>query len=81
MTICQIYNKDQYKTRNATRCNNRDDFLRFWLHFENFNIFSGLYIIQSKIYDGSFIAKIISRYSQKSSTVDARLDSKYASAF
>ena len=35
----------------------------------------GLYITQSKIYHGAFIAKIVSRqlYSQKSSIVDARL--------
>ena len=38
---------------------------------------------QSNIYDGAFIAKIVSRsvYSQKSSFLDARLGSKYASAF
>ena len=38
---------------------------------------------QSKIYDGTFIAKIASRYvcSQKISIVDARLGSKYAFAF
>ena len=38
---------------------------------------------QSNIYDGAFIAKIVSRsvYSQKSSILDARLGSKYASAF
>ena len=37
----------------------------------------------SSIYDGAFIVKIVSRYvySQKSSIVDARMGSKYASAF
>ena len=42
-------------TRNATRCNNRDDLLH------NFNIFGGLYITQSNIYDTAFIAKIVNR--------------------
>ena len=46
-------------------------------------IFGGLYTTQSKIYDGAFIAKIVSRevYSQKYTIVDACLGSKYASAF
>ena len=44
------------KTRNITLCNNRDDLL-----YLSFNIFGGLYITQSKIYDGAFIAKIVSR--------------------
>ena len=44
------------KTRNTTLCNNRDDLL-----YLSFNIFGGLYITQSKIYDGAFIAKIVSR--------------------
>ena len=53
------------------------------LHFENFNIFEGLYITQLNIYDGDFIAKIISSwvYSQKSYTIDARLGSKYDTVF
>ena len=48
-----------------------------------FNIFGGLYTTLLNIYDGAFIAKIVSRqvYSQESSFVDARLGSKYASAF
>ena len=29
------------------------------LHFENLNIFKGLYITQLNIYDGAFIAKIV----------------------
>ena len=47
------------------------------------NIFGGLYMTQSNICDGAFIAKLVSRsvYSQKSSIVDALLCSKYASAF
>ena len=44
-------------TRNAMRCNNRDDLLHF-AHFENLNIFRGLYITQSKICDGAYIARI-----------------------
>ena len=44
-------------TRNATRYNNRDDLLQF----QSFNIFGGLYITQSNIYDGAFIVKIVSR--------------------
>ena len=44
------------KTRNTTLCNNRDDLL-----YLSFNNFGGLYITQSKIYDGAFIAKIVSR--------------------
>ena len=45
------------------RYNNRDDLLQLKLHFENFNIFGGLYsfITQSNIHDGVFIAKIVSR--------------------
>ena len=31
------------------------------LHFENFNIFGGLYLTQSNYYDGVFTAKIVSR--------------------
>ena len=66
-------------------CNIRDDFLQFsfTVHFENFNIFGGLYITQLSIYDGAFIVKIVSRFvhSQKSSIVDVLLGSKYASAF
>ena len=66
------------KTRNATRCNNRHDLLQLR------PIYNGdLYITQSNIYDGAFIAKIVNRsvYSQKSSIVDTRLGSKYASTF
>ena len=37
------------------RCNNRDDLLHRGFTFEN------LIITQSKIYDGNFIAKIVSR--------------------
>ena len=53
------------------------------LQFENFNISGGLYITQSKIYDGAYIAKIVSRYvyAQKSSIVDVRLGSEYAFCF
>ena len=40
------------------RGNNRCDMLQ--LRFENFNIFGGLYITQSNVYDGAFIAKIVS---------------------
>ena len=29
---------------------------------ENFNIFGGLYITQTNIYDGAFILNIVSRY-------------------
>ena len=47
------------KTRNAMRCNNRDDLLHL-LHFEKFNISGGLYITQLNIYDGAFIGKIVS---------------------
>ena len=56
-------------TRNATHCNSRDDLPHF--------------SFTSKIYDGAFIAKIVSHqvYSQKSSIVDACLGSKYALAF
>ena len=36
--------------------NDRDDLLQL-----SFNIFGGLYITQSNIYDGAFIAKIVSR--------------------
>ena len=56
------------QTRNAMRCNNRDDLLHLG------------YALKISIY---FIAKIVSRlvYSQKSCVVDARLDSKYAPAF
>ena len=64
------------------RRNNRDDLLHpSFTHFENFIIFGGL--TQSNIYDETFIAKIGSRwvYSKNSSIVDARLGSKYASAF
>ena len=43
------------KTRSATRCNNRDDLLRLR------PINKGeLYITQPKIYDGAFIAKLVS---------------------
>ena len=31
------------------------------LHFENFNIFGGLYLTQSNFYDGVFTAKTVSR--------------------
>ena len=41
------------------RCNKRNDFLPI-LHFEKFNISGGLYITQLNIYDGAFIAKIVS---------------------
>ena len=53
------------------------------LHLEKFDNFGGLYVTQSNICHGTFIAKIVSRsvYSQKSSIVDARLSSKYISAF
>ena len=51
------------------------------LHFKILNFSGGLYITQLNIYDGGFIAKIVSRYLQKSSIVDMRLVSKYASAF
>ena len=45
----------EIKAGNATRCNNRDDLL----HFRP--IYNGdLYITQSNIYNGIFIAKIIS---------------------
>ena len=36
-------------------------FALLYLHFENFNIFRGLCITQSKIYDRAFIAKIVGR--------------------
>ena len=42
------------------RYNNRDDLLQLRLSL-NFNIFRGLYITQSNVYDGPFIAKIVSR--------------------
>ena len=43
-------------TGNATRCNNRDDLLRLRpIHKGD------LYITQSNIYDGAFIAKIVSQ--------------------
>ena len=32
-----------------------------YIDFESFNIFGGLYMTQSSIYNGSFIARIISR--------------------
>ena len=45
--------------------NNRDDLPQHHAptshFFENFNIFGGLYITQSNIYDEAFIAKIVSR--------------------
>ena len=42
--------------------NNRDHyFAPPSLHFDNFNIFGGLYITQSNICDGSFIVDIVSR--------------------
>ena len=41
------------------RRNNRADFLHLVLLWE-FNIFRGLYITQSNIYDEAFIAKIVS---------------------
>ena len=41
-------------------CNDRDDLLHL-VHFENFNIFGGLYITQSNIYDEAFIPKTVSR--------------------
>ena len=49
------------------------------------NIFGGLYITQTNIYDGAFVVKIVRIigrlvYSQKNSVADARLRSKYASA-
>ena len=46
-------------TRNATRINPPQ------LHFENFNIFGGLHITQSNIYDGAFIAKTVCIFTQK----------------
>ena len=73
-----------YLTRNATHCNNHDNLL---LHsfFLKISIFSKVYIniSQSNIYDGAFIAKIVSRSvcSQKSSIGGTRLGSKYTSAF
>ena len=36
-------------------CNNHEDLLELG----NFNIFGDLYITQSNIYDGTFIAKIV----------------------
>ena len=50
---------------------------------QTFNTFGSLSITQSNIYDGAFIVKIASClvYSQKCLNVDARLGSKYASAF
>ena len=49
----------------------------------NCNIFGGIYITQSNIYDGAFIAKIVSRsvYPQKGSIRDLCLGSKYTFAF
>ena len=44
----------QISTGNAKRCNNRDDLLHLNYTLKNFNIFGGLYITQSKIYDGAF---------------------------
>ena len=51
--------------------------------FTLLNISGGLYITQLNIYDGGFIAEILSRkvHSQKSLTADIRFASKYASAF
>ena len=50
--------KKEIETRNATRSNNRDNLLQLSL---NFNIFRGPYITQSNIYDGAYIAKMLSR--------------------
>ena len=65
------------------RCNNRNDLLQLSFTLKISKIFGGLYITQSNIYDGAFIAKIVSRqvYSQKDPIIDACLGSKYASAF
>ena len=70
-------------TRNTTCYNNSNDLLHLQVHVENFNIFGSLYITQSNICDGVFIAKRVSRqvYSKKSSVVDARFGSKYVSTF
>ena len=63
------------------RCNNHDDLLQ--VSFTSLNIFGGLYITQSNIYDRAFIAKIVSRevYSEKCSITDACSTSICASAF
>ena len=56
----EFYELNQELTRNATRCNNHDDFAPSYRHIENFNNFLGLHIIQWNIYDGDFIAKLVS---------------------
>ena len=42
------------------RCNDCDDLLKLSFTLE-ISVFGGLYITQSNIYDGAFIAKIVSR--------------------
>ena len=54
-----IKSKVQIKTRNATRCNNRDDLLHFSFTLKVSIFSAGLYITQSNICDGAFIAKIV----------------------
>ena len=50
-------------TKNATRCNSRNDLLH--LQFENFNISGGLYITQLNIYDEAFITKAVKYIHEK----------------
>ena len=77
-----IKSKVRIKTRNATRCNNRDDCSTL-VSLSKFQYFRGLYKTRWNICNGAFIVKIVSYYvySQKSSFIDAPLGSKYASAF
>ena len=81
VSLVNILNAVQ--TINPTRCNNCNDLLH--LNFTlKISVFSVAYdITQSNIYDGAFIVKIVSHsvHSQKSSIIDTRLGSKYASAF
>ena len=72
----------QSKTRNATCCNNHDGFLHLRFVFKIL-ILSEAYLEPSRTSMMDFFAKAVSGllFSQKSSIIDTRLVSKYASAF